>query len=175
MQLNHHCASVLPFHLDDKGQLLLILEQKDPGYKVPFFDNGLNCFGGNWSPEDESRAQTIERELQEEFWERYEAPEDLNELLGEDFLKNQPTVIAQYDSASIRKLSQFSTLMYGGEFAANYAVSVVNPVVRNKLTYGSTVFTKELSADELLEARKVVDFFNGKLTTDNLKWEVKQQ
>ncbi|MFC1723623.1 hypothetical protein ACFL0V_05775, partial [Nanoarchaeota archaeon] len=157
-----------------EGKLHLVLEQKDAGYKKPFFDNGLNFLGGNWAKgknDETSPAETVDREIREEFWQAYEAPESLNELLGQEFLEREPQVSAQYDQASVNRIQTMAALLRSGiEHAGDYIVTVRPPITNDALVYGSSIFAKELTADELHEVNTLVDQFGGKLTTDNLKW-----
>ncbi len=76
IELNHHSASILPYHLDLEDRLNFVLERKSPDYKKPFFDNALNFFGGNWEKgkyNEKSPEETVSREIKEEFWISYEA------------------------------------------------------------------------------------------------------
>ncbi len=174
MNFNHHSASVLPFHLDLEGKLHFVMEQKDSGYKAPFFDNGLNFLGGNWEKgihSDKSPVETVDREINEEFWEKYEAPESLNALLGQEFLAREPQVAALYGASDVQRIKQVVPLFLSGmKHAGDYAVTVNPPITKTPLIYGSTIFVKSLSADELKNIEQILKEFDGKLTTDNLKW-----
>ncbi len=172
--VNHHSAGVLPFFVHPKDGLTFILEQKDAKYKAPFFDNGLNFAGGNrekgvhddFSPEDTAR-----REISEEFWKAYEAPESLNDLLGEKFIASEPDVVKKYDSGSIARIKQVVPVFLDGmKHAADYLMTVHPPITRDPLKYGSTIFTKQLSEGEFGSLVDLIVEFDGKLTTDNLKW-----
>jgi len=68
-ELNHHSTGLLPYHINSQGSLEFVLEQKDPDFKKPYFDNGLNFLGGNWMKkdhEDKSPKETLIREIKEE-------------------------------------------------------------------------------------------------------------
>jgi len=170
--INHHSSAVLPYHLDRDGKLHFVLEQKDPNYKRPFFDNGLNFLGGNWKKGkqiDVSPEETLGREIKEEFWQSYEAPESLNALLGQGFLETEPQVCAHYDQVSVNRLKSVSQLLQKGiKHVADYTITVREPIA--DLVYNSTIFSRKLDEEELFEIKLLLNYFNGRLTTDNLKW-----
>ena len=172
--LNHHAASLLSYYVDPEKGLHFILEQKDPDYKPPFFDNGLNFIGGNWKKGfniDKSPEELAHREINEEFWDKYEAPESLNELLGEKFLKREPGVIVKYNNESVQRIKSVGKILdEGASYTTDYIVKIYPPITKNVLTYGLTAFTKKLSKEEFETIETVIDEFDGKLITDNLKW-----
>jgi len=172
--LNHHSAAIIPFFIDDKGDLHFVFEHKDPGYKKPFFDDGLNGEGGNYEKgvhKDASPKVTVVREVSEEFWAAYEAPESLNALLGQEFIAREPQVVAKYDDKSVKRLKQAVPILTAGmKYAGSYIMTVQPPITKTELRYGSSIFVKELSKDESGELEAMVKEFDGKLTTDNLKW-----
>jgi len=172
--LNHHSAAVLPVHVDLEGAVHLLLEEKDKDYKAPFFDMGLNFLGGNWEKgvnTDESPRMLILRELVEEFWGLFEPTESLNNLLGEDFLKREPEVAAKYDYASVQKIKQITDIIIADmRLAGNYIMRVQPPITKEELAYGSTIFTAGLNAEKFKAIEAILREFDGKITTDNLKW-----
>ncbi len=174
--LNHHSATVLPYHLDNQGRLHFVLEQKDPKYKPPFFDNGLNFFGGNWeaskNPNEISPEETAIREIREEFWQQYESPESLNDLLGQDFVDKQPNLRESYGKQSLDTIKEIGRTIVGDiKHAGDYIMRVRKPIVRDDvLSYGLTVFTKALSESKLIRIIGITEMFRGKLTKDNIKW-----
>jgi len=174
IKLNHHSAAVLPYHLDLEGRLHFVLEQKDPKYKAPYFDNGLNFLGGNWEKgvnTDLSPKDVVERETPEEFWDKYEAPESLNSLLGQEFLKREPEVMVKYDLKSVERIKQVGKIVGSSlGYAGNYIVRVLPPITKSELVYGSSIFTRVLSEQEFKTICDVAQEFEGRLTTDNLKW-----
>src|SRR3989338_6597587 len=95
--LNHHSASVLPYFWASEGDLIFILEQKDPGYMNPYFNKGLTFLGGNWESKkhaaDKSPEDTLKRELEEEFFLRGEEPESLAALIGGEVLAKNPDML----------------------------------------------------------------------------------
>lgn len=172
--LNHHAASLLAYYVNPEKGLHFILEQKDPDYKSPFFDNGLNLIGGNWKKgvnSDKSPEGLVHREINEEFWDKYEAPESLNQLLGEKFLKREPGVIIKYNNESIQRIKSVGKILdEGARYTIDYIVKISPPITKSVLTYGLTVFTNRLSAEEFGTIEAIIDEFDGKLITDNLKW-----
>jgi len=172
--LNHHAASLLTYYIDLKGVLHFILEQKDPDYKAPYFDNGLNFIGGNWKKgvnDDTSPVGLVRRELREEFWDKYEAPESLNELLGEEFLKREPEIIVKYDYESVQRIKSVGKILEkDAKYTTDYIVKIPPPITKDVLTYGLTAFTNKLSKEEFETIETIIDDFDGKLITDNLKW-----
>ncbi|MBU4493035.1 MAG: hypothetical protein KKA61_01570 [Nanoarchaeota archaeon] len=170
--LNHHAASLLAYYVDPKKGLHFILEQKDPGYKPPYFDNGLNFIGGNWKKgvnEDKSPEELVRREINEEFWDKYEAPESLNELLGEKFLKREPGVIVKYNNESVQRIKSVGKILdEGASYTTDYIVKISPSITKN--TYGLTAFTNQLSKGEFETIETIIDEFKGKLITDNIKW-----
>ncbi len=158
--LNHHSAGLLPY-IELDGKLFFILEQKDPGYKPPFFDNALNFLGGNWKKgvnPDKSPEELIRREISEEFWDSPEAPESLNELLGREFLTREADIdVKAYDTPkNMEKLRQVGR-------------TVGRPLSEPGLIYAAGIFLRELSPDEFKSIEAVLEEFGGKVTTDNVK------
>ena len=174
INLNHHAAAVLPYFIDSKGIFHFIFEQKDPNYKVPFFDNGLNFMGGNWQKgafSDISPEETVQREVNQEFWNQYETPESLNELLGEKFLEAEPLVGTQYDDEAIQRIKiAGQMLMEDVHHSSHFIMQIHPPIMKSSLSYGLTVFVKSLSSEAHNSIESIIDEYNGKLTTDNLKW-----
>ena len=172
--LNHHAASLLSYYIDPKGVLHFILEQKDPDYKPPFFDKGLNFIGGNWQKgvnDDASPEELVQREIEEEFWKKYEAPESLNELLGQEFLKREPEIIVKYDYESVQRIKSVGKILGdGASYTKDYIVKIYPPITKDVLTYGLTAFTNQLSKGEFETIETIIDEFDGKLITDNIKW-----
>ena len=172
--LNHHSAAVLPFHVDLEDTVHLILEEKDKGYKPPFFDSGLNFLGGNWEKgvhQDKTPRELVCREINEEFWSKFEATESLNALLGQKFLDSEPEVAAKYDQASIQKIRQIGALITADmRYAGNYIIKVQPPITKTELVYGSTIFTTGLDSEKFKTVEAILKEFDGKVTTDNLKW-----
>ena len=172
--LNHHSASVLPFYEDLEGKVHLILEEKDKEYKLPFFDNGLNFLGGNWEKGmhvDKSPRELVCREVDEEFWTIFEPTESLNGLLGESFLKREPEVVAKYDHASVQKIKQIGALICSNmRYAGSYIIKIQPPITKTELVHGLTIFTNCLNSEKYKNIESVLKEFDGKLTTDNLKW-----
>lgn len=174
--LTHHAVVVLPFYSDK-----FIFEQKDKGYKPPFFEKGLNFLGGNWKKginPDKKLEEVICRELREEFWMQYENPQSLNSILGETFLKrkepNMPDITKKYDELSVKKIQQVGNIFEKDIIhASDYVVTVNPPIMKNKLDYGLSVFLKELTKEEFKIVQSVFKGFKGKITTDNLKWDTK--
>ncbi len=174
MVFNHHSAGLLPYFVHPKGGLTFILEQKDPKYKSPFFDSGLNFEGGNCEKglhPDKNPKETLVREVSEEFWAQYEAPESLNTLLGQEFITREPDVVKKYDERNVRRIQQAVPLLTEGmEYVISYRVSVNPPITKTPLQYASSIFAKQLSEGEFSQLEAMIKEFDGRLTTDNLKW-----
>ena len=171
--LNHHAGTVLPYHVDLEGKLHFVLEQKDPGYNPPFFDNGLNFPGGNWEKgkhSDKSPEDVARRELAEEFWCQYDAPEASNPLLGKDSPKIEP--VTTYGDADKKKIQQLGRILAADiKFARSYIVTAPPPITKTKLVYGLSTFVKRLSLKEFQTIERILQEFDGKVTTDNLRWD----
>ena len=174
--LNHHSATVLPFY-ETPNDIYFILEQKDPRYKPPFFDKRLNFLGGNWKKGgniDKSPIETVSREIREEFWCQHEDLESLNELLGQDFFKEEPEIRATYNQKALQKIIPIGKMFNESlEHVGDFKVTINPPIMDNRLVYGSTIFKKRLSRKEFKTIESVIEEFDGKLTTDTLKWESK--
>lgn len=174
IKLNHHSASVLPYNIDKNGDLQFILEQKDPAYKKPFFDSGVNFEGGNREKgvhTDISPEATVKREIREEFWDMYEASESLNALLGQEFIVKEPKTAGKYDEKSVQRLKQAVPIFIKGmNYAGDYIMTVNAPITKTPLVYASSIFLKKLSEEEFKAMEELIKEFDGKLTTDNLKW-----
>jgi len=173
--LNHHAGAVLAYHNNPEKGLVFVLEQKDPDFRPPFFDNGLCFLGGNWQRgvhKDSSPRETMSREVREEFWEIYEAPESLNSILGQEFLTREPDIVARYSEREIQRIREVGRILINGTtYAADYVLSFFPPLFKAALTCGCTIFTKPLSGEELMTIEGVVQEFDGRLTTDNLKYK----
>ncbi len=172
--LNHHAASLLSYYVDPEKGLHFILEQKDPGYKPPYFDKGLNFIGGNWKKgvnKDKSPKELVRREIEEEFWRRDEPIEYLNELLGEKFLKTE--VIkekAKYegDDKPLQRINLVGKILEDGAiYTTDYIVKIPPRITKNTLTYGLTAFINKLSKEEFETIETIINDYNGELTTDN--------
>ena len=177
LKLNHHAASLLSYYIDPEGVLHFILEQKDPGYKPPYFDEGLNFIGGNWKKgvnKDKSPKELVHRETKEEFWMIEEPLEYLNELLGEEFLKREVKGGSKYDDKSLKKISSVGEILKdGARYTKDYIVKISPPITKGILTYGLTAFTNKLSKEQFETIETIIDDFKGKLITDNLKYDSK--
>jgi hypothetical protein len=171
MKLNHHSATVLPFHVDERGVFHGIFERKSADYRPPFFDNALNFIGGNSQVGDASPRAVKTRELEEEFWQIYEPEESLNKMLGQEFINEKPHVVAVYDPAAIRTLQHLGDLLHkDAQHAGDYFVRTVSPITKGELIYAGTVFVKQLQTPEFREARDIiVNEFVGRVTTDNVR------
>jgi len=170
--VNHHSAGILPL-AQIKEELYFLLEHKDPQYKSPFFDGALNFLGGNWSKgvnPDNSPKELLEREIDEEFWKRYESPESLNTLLGQDFIQEHEEVQCRYDPKTIQRIQQIpGMILPNAEHCADYLVRVFPPITRDELQYLSSIFVAYLSESETDQLQTLILKLDGKLTTDNLK------
>ncbi len=171
---NHHSASVLPYHVDAQGTLRFVTEQKDPQFKEPFFNAGHIFQGGNFEKGihfDKSPLETLEREVREEYWLAFEDPRSLNDLHGQEFMTREPNLAAKYEAKSIARIKRAVPILLNDVKHANdYSVTVNPPIVKAPQTYGATVFVKELSTAEFGELEALIKEFDGRLTTDNLKW-----
>jgi len=174
IKFNHHAAAVLPYYLNKERGLCFVLEQKGPDYMIPYFNNGLCLLGGNWQKgihTEQSPEGTMIREVYEEFWNRAEEDDSLNDLIGEKVVKRQPELIDKYDKAAIQRIQQIGEMFVNGvRYAADYIVSINPPILENVLTAGFSIFARELSDNEFKGVENIIDEFDGKLTTDNLKW-----
>ena len=172
--LNHHAASLLSYYVDPEGSLHFILEQKDPDYKPPYFDEGLNFIGGNWQKgvnKDKSPEELVHREIEEEFWRIDEPIEYLNKLLGEKFLKTEfIKEKAKYDGDDkpLQIINLVGKILEdGARYTTDYIVKISPPITKDILTYGLTAFTNRLSKEEFETIENIINACNGELTTDN--------
>lgn len=174
MRLNHHSASILPFFADDKGKLFFLLEQKDPSFNPPYFNNGLSFIGGNYQPgdfPDLSPVDTLKREVLEEYWIATEADESLQNLLGETFTIKKPNVEASYKEDQLDKIRQGARiLLQSVMYAADFVMRISPPITNEDLFYGLTTFTRKFDSESFNYWRNLLEEFDGKLTTDNLRW-----
>ena len=177
MELNHHSAAVLPYYFNNSGMLSFFLERKSADLRPPYFNNGLNFFGGNGVKDDLSPFNLAKREVGEEFHRLDERPESLNEIVGQEFSresqeKQRELVDKLKTWYSLEKIGEIRILvpllLEGAEFASHYVVMVNPPIMKTPLTYASTIFTKELSRDEAERIQDLVGKYNGRLTTDNV-------
>ncbi len=177
LKINHHSVSIIPYHIDLENNLHFILEQKDSNYKAPYFNNGLNFIGGNWQKgvhSEKSPKETLEREINEEFWNQYEAPESLNDILREEFLKTRYEIMAKYNIQSIEQIKVIGQILLDeAQHLDDYMITVPPPIMNDELIYLSSIFSKKLSLDEFQTINEVLNEFEGVVTTDNLKWNSK--
>lgn len=175
---NHHSASVLPVYVDNYGNLNFLLEEKDPGYKEPYFNQGAVFFGGNWEKrkeyEDRSPKETLIREIEEEF-RRIEDPlESLNELVGEDFISETKDNYQKQDFSKRDKERVWSVgklILRNLKHRANYEVTVRPPIMKESdLVYGSSVFISPLSKKGYEHTKSVIEQYDGAITPDNVEW-----
>jgi len=171
-ELNHHSAAVLPYYVEG-DTIHFLLERKDPGYKPPYFDNGLNFLGGNRQDVDTSPKELATREVQEEFRKRKEGEESLNKLLGQQFTdESQEEAPQSYDEATTERIKGvIPRVLDSMRYQGSYIISVHPPITKDVLRYGATVFTKELSGEEFGYLSNLVRDLDGKLTPDNIKYD----
>lgn len=173
--LKHHCATILPFYRKN-GDLYFLLEQKDPKFRQPYFENGLNFLGGNWiKDKDNSPLDILAREISEEFYLTSEPEESLNALLGQEFLKDEnkrALVVASHTPEKLSRVQQLGgSLLTQVSYAMSFVVTVRPPISKNDdLNYGASIFLKELSENEFNGLEKLLKEFDGKISTDNLKF-----
>jgi hypothetical protein len=177
--LEWHSAVVLPYHVDNDGSIRFLFERKDPGFAKPYFNSGLNMFGGNWikSSEytDKSPGDIITREIREEFYAIDEQEETYTQITGKT--DTEPNSTKENDRLSISDrqiVSGLIPLVLDGHKYAGTDITVWNQDFVGKVDpgkrSGSSYFVKELTAEEYGQTKEIVDGFGGKLTTDNLKW-----
>lgn len=174
LRLNHHSASILPFFSDEEGTLFFLLEQKDSRFNPPYFDNGLSFIGGNWQSgnfQDISPIDTLKREIFEEYWIEAEAEESLQGLLGESLTIAKPNNEASYDEYQLDKIrSGAQTLLQSVTHVADFVVRITPPIISESLVYGLTIFIRKLDENNFAYWKNLLAEFDGKLTTDNLRW-----
>jgi len=176
-KLKFHSAMLVAYYLE-KDRLHLIFEQKDPNYKRPYFDSGLNFLGGNYEKgkhDHSSPYETLLEEIREEFHSMPEKPESLNELLGEKFIEKEPDLVAKYDHKTTERIREMGNILTKNVHPIKdfYIVEIHPPITKDVLTYGSSMFNRELNGNEFKHIKELIDEFDGKLTTDNLKWKSK--
>ncbi len=172
--LNHHSAVVVPFVRTAQGGLNLLFEQKDSRFNPPYFDNGLCFIGGNWQRNkhrDLTAVDTLKREVSEEYWLITEESESLHQLIGENLTREISEDCSPYPERQLAKIRHAArTLLKSPMHAADLVVKISPPIVNEDLVYGLTVFTNELEEAEYENWRRLLEEFNGKVTTDNLRW-----
>jgi hypothetical protein len=170
IELNHHSACVLPWY-QTESDIWVMVEQKDAGFRHPYFDNGLNFLGGNWKKgqdSDESPLDLAIREIGEEFWLTADAHESTNALLGQEFLKGDQSDTGAHDEKPEDRIKDLGRMLQQGlSSGGNYIVTVSPPIADPRVVYANSVFLRQLSTKEYLDARRIVDGFYGKITTDN--------
>lgn len=182
VKLGHHSAAMLPYCVNN-GKLYFLLEQKDPKFKTPFFDSGLNFLGGNWNPKDPkmtdaSPEDTLAREVREEFFLTMEPEESLNALLGQDFLskdaEKHAKVKATHTLDRLKRVQEAGArLMEGIQYAQSYIMTVNEPISKvgtGPIVYGSSIFVKEMSERGFQGLERLLGELDGKVSTDNLQW-----
>lgn len=173
--LKHHCATILPFYRKN-DDIYFLLEQKDPKFRPPYFENGLNFLGGNWlKDKDNSPLDILAREISEEFYLTNEPEESLNELLGQEFLKDESKralVVASHTKERLGRVQQLGgSLLTQVTYAMSFVVTVRPPISKgDNLEYGASIFLKELSENEFSGMEALLSEFDGKVSTDNLKF-----
>lgn len=172
-ELNHHAGVILPYYQDTDGTLYFIFEQKDPKYKKPFFDNGLNFLGGNYNKGinyDLSPEETVRREIAEEFGQIYEAPESINQILGQKFQKEDNKNL-EVKLENLKELQIINDILQSNlSSPKNYILTTNPPIMKTPVTQGLSVFPRVLDKTEYQELKRIINMYNGTLTTDNHKW-----
>ncbi len=182
-KLGWHSAAVLPYFVSS-GELYFLLEQKDPKFRTPFFENGLNFLGGNCDlkkgigKDDTTPEGTAAREVKEEFFLIKEPEESLNELLGQEFLTKDQELLSKvkvtHTLENLKRVRDAGTrLLEGVQYAQSYIMTVHEPISKpgsGPMVYGSSIFVKEMDEREFRGLEKLLDDLGGKVTTDNLKF-----
>lgn len=173
--LNHHGAIGINYHIDDAGITHIIFEQTDETYNPPYFDESLKCLGGNWEKganySDKSPEDTYYREIREEFWEKKEEQESSGGFYNQNFINKKNPSNTKYNKRAIDDIKQIpKILLENVEHCADYVVTLQPPITKDTLKHGLTVFQRELDESEFNKITKIIDEYNGALTTDNLKW-----
>ncbi len=174
--LNHHSGSVIPY-CEIGREVFLIFEQKSPDFNPPWFDNGLCLLGGNWQKgtfKDTSPDETLKRELEEELWGRYEAPEDLTKLLGQQIVERKPRVTERYGPKDIQKIREVAEIILGeSRRVDDCIVHMFPPAYKRDLVQGASFFVAPLSEGQFRTIESILQEYEGVLTTDNLRFDGK--
>ena len=174
--LKTHAGVVLPYHVDGNRDLHFVFERKDPGFKIPFFDNGLNFLGGNYQKggkyTDASPEDTAVREIREEFGILEEdIDESYEKLTGQSFESWQRT---QQTSENLRLdiTKRFGNILSNDlkYVGADFIASIHSPLVKTDFQYAIAVFLRSLSQEEFGFISSNIADLEGRVTTDNLKW-----
>jgi hypothetical protein len=169
--LNHHSAAVLPYCIKN-GTHYFIFEQKDSKYKIPYFNRGFNFLGGNWKKgidRDNGPQEVVEREIREEFFACGQRAENLNSLLGQNFIQHiQNDYENNLPLSDVREVSKI--LSRNLEHVLDLIVTVKPPITKSPLVYGSSIFLRKLDQDGFDFISNLLMKCNGKITTDNLEY-----
>jgi hypothetical protein len=175
IQLHYHTGVILPFH--NTGEITWFLhEVKDPEFRGGLYGDGRNFLGGNFLKgvnTDSSPSDVAVREVQEEFWCKFEAPESLDQLLGaRDPDDHTDLVDFPYDPSLLSKVQHVGSMLTEGlVYAGDYIATHSGPVVpKGDVIHGLTVFLRQLDETEFLLIKNALDDTNGRITTDNVRW-----
>ena len=169
-KVTHHFSGLVPYYIDEQGELHFILEQKSDDYKHPYFHNGLAPLGGNWfkgkSPETSAEAVLIQ-ELDEEFFLTEEHDEQVA-WMPKAPKKEEPEVRGETkaDAKTFRQIIGTNI-----KHSVNLLNRVAQHVSNLDKPFTVSVFTKKLSKEEYSTARTLLEKHRGKLSTDTIKHE----
>ncbi len=170
-ELNHHSAALLPYYVSATGTLHFVFERKDPKFRAPYFDRGLNFLGGNSLPQDVSTLDLLHRELSEEFWHIDEPQESLNALLGQAFIDEHPDVVDRFSVHDVNKIQEISTcILRDAVYAGTYERRIPPPIMKTELVHTGSIYVKRLDALEFKLIEDLLSQYGNKITPDNLRW-----
>jgi len=174
VELGWHASNLFAYHIDDKaGEVTYFLDQKDPKFKVPYFNSGLNAPGGNYVKgrhDFHSPDELLRREIAEEFYAVHEEDEGLGFAFKGDPKKEGSK--ESHSGVNMERISRVVPMLLNGVRYVGSVVTQYNfPTLRLVEPAASTsLYAKELSADEYQVLSALVDEFRGGLSTDALKW-----
>ncbi|MDD9954376.1 MAG: hypothetical protein OXR66_08650 [Candidatus Woesearchaeota archaeon] len=179
-RLNHHAATILPWYED---RFLLERKGPDPAF---YFENALNIFGGS-ATNEQHRAElqtsprvTAIREVGEETYLQIATEEGgYTREFGYEVMEDSraawtapPEVSAQmqHDAEKLGRIliGDPEKITYAGSFVARIDPPAMK---RRPIQVGFSIYTRPLDTREFEHIQDILTRRNGKVTTDNVKYD----
>ncbi|NOR84805.1 hypothetical protein GQ473_01695 [archaeon] len=179
IDINHQSVAVLPYYVDETGDVYIFGEIKDENFYSEPYRNAFTFIGGNFkcggSFKDDSPETTYFRILFDETGAKEENIK--NESVGKDTystILNDSSIEIDtgYKLKPIKDMEEIGQILIDNpQYVADYLVHVDdNEVVYNPIDYLSRIYTKQLSKEEFVKFQNIINDNDGALTSDNKKY-----
>jgi len=173
-KLTHHRVNTIPYFIHPEKGLVFLFERKDPEFKPPFQERGLNGIGGNFFGDMNhlSPQETIDIEIKEEFWLSQEGRESYGDITNgafEDTSKEGYVIQPTKERVGIAR--KIGGIILSPKYSFTAVETYQPPFSKNVSSNAVTVFTQKLSEEEAVYINKSLKENNFVMRTDDHKYE----